>query len=106
MTIQEHLGRLNGVKVCFIGVHNNVCNSLIAAGIKVGLEVTVIAPEVNPTAVDEELWTEAEQKGCYKTVSTDTINSTSGPAGSHSTKRYCIHGYMDRYGILHGSRFC
>ena len=77
MTIQEHLGRLNGVKVCFIGVHNNVCNSLIAAGIKVGLEVTVIAPEVNPTAVDEELWTEAEQKGCYKTVSTDTINSTS-----------------------------
>ena len=32
MTIQEHLGRLEGVKVCFIGVHNNVCNSLIAAG--------------------------------------------------------------------------
>ncbi len=75
MTIQEHFGRLEGVKVCFIGVHNNVCNSLIAAGMKVGLEVTVIAPEVNPAAVDEELWTEAEQKGCYKTVSTDSIGS-------------------------------
>ena len=34
MTIQEHLGRLEGVKLCFIGVHNNVCNSLIAAGMK------------------------------------------------------------------------
>ena len=75
MTIQEHLGRLEGVKVCFIGVHNNVCNSLIAAGMKVGLEVTVIAPEVNPAAVDEELWTQAEQKGCYKSILTDTLDT-------------------------------
>ncbi len=75
MTIQEHLGRLEGIKICFIGVHNNVCNSLIAAGMKVGLEVTVIAPEVNPAAVDKELWSAAEQKGCYKTVSIDAINS-------------------------------
>ena len=75
MTIQEHLGRLEGIKICFIGVHNNVCNSLIAAGMKVGLEVTVIAPEVNPAAVDKELWSAAEQKGCYKTVSIDAVNS-------------------------------
>lgn len=75
MTIQERLGRLEGVKVCFIGVHNNVCNSLIAAGMKVGLEVTVIAPEINPAAVDKELWSEAEQKGYYKTVDTDTIDN-------------------------------
>lgn len=75
MTIQEHLGRLEGVKVCFIGVHNNVCNSLIAAGMKVGLKVTVVAPEVNPAAVDEELWTQAEQIGCYKSISTDTLNT-------------------------------
>lgn len=76
MTIQEHFGRLEGVKVCFIGIHNNVCNSLISAGMKVGLEVTVIAPEKNPAAVDEELWNEAAQKGCYKAVSTDRIDDT------------------------------
>ncbi len=76
MTIKEHLGELEGIKVCFIGVHNNVCNSLIAAGMKVGLEVTVIAPEINPAAVDKELWSEAAQKGCYKPVSTDSIDST------------------------------
>ncbi len=76
MTIQEQIGRLEGVKVCFIGVHNNVCNSLITAGMKVGLEVTVIAPEINPAAVDAELWKEAERKGCYKVVSTDRIDDT------------------------------
>ena len=72
MTVQEHLGRLEGVKLCFIGVHNNVCNSLIAAGMKVGIEVTVVAPEVNPAAVDEELWGAAAQKGLYKAFDTDT----------------------------------
>ncbi len=76
MTIQEHFGRLEGIKVCFIGIHNNVCNSLISAGMKVGLEVTVIAPEKNPAAVDEELWNEAAQKGWYKAVSTDRIDDT------------------------------
>lgn len=76
MTIQEQIGRLEGVKVCFIGVHNNVCNSLITAGMKVGLEVTVIAPEINPAAIDAELWKEAERKGCYKSVSTDRIDDT------------------------------
>jgi ornithine carbamoyltransferase len=72
MTIQEYLGRLEGVKLCFIGVHNNVCNSLIAAGMKVGVEVTVVAPEVNPAAVDKGLWDEASRKGLYKALDTDT----------------------------------
>lgn len=76
MTIQEQFGRLEGVKLCFIGVHNNVCNSLISAGMKVGLEVTVIAPEVNPAAVDDALWTEAEKKGCLKRVATDSLDSS------------------------------
>ena len=74
MTIQEHLGRLEGVKLCFIGVHNNVCNSLIAAGMKVGIEVTVVAPEVNPAAVDKELWDAAARKGLYKVLDTGSIN--------------------------------
>lgn len=76
MTIQEHFGRLEGVRICFIGVHNNVCNSLITAGMKVGLEVTVIAPEVNPAAVDDELWTEAKKNGNLKIVDTDSLDST------------------------------
>jgi ornithine carbamoyltransferase len=66
ITIQEKLGRLEGVKLTYVGVHNNVCNSLIAAGLKVGMEVTVVAPEMNPAAVDEELFEAARQAGVYK----------------------------------------
>lgn len=74
MTIQAHIGRLEGVKLCFIGVHNNVCNSLIAAGMKTGIEVTVVAPEVNPAAVDKKLWDAAARKGLYKVLDTGSIN--------------------------------
>ncbi len=80
MTIQEHFGRLEGIKLCFIGVHNNVCNSLIAAGMKVGIEVTVVAPEVNPAAVDKALWDEAARKGLYKTLNTDTATASADNA--------------------------
>jgi ornithine carbamoyltransferase len=66
MTIQEKLGRVEGVKLTYVGVHNNVCNSLIAAGMKVGMEVTVVTPEINPTAVDEELFDVARKIGLYK----------------------------------------
>ncbi len=66
MTIQEKLGKVEGVKLTYVGVHNNVCNSLIAAGMKVGMEVTVVAPETNPTAIDEDFLEEARQSGMYK----------------------------------------
>ena len=67
MTIQEKLGRLEGVKLTYVGVHNNVCNSLIVAGLKVGMQVTVVAPEINPAAVDEQLFDSARKAGLYKT---------------------------------------
>ena len=78
MTIQEALGRLQGVKLCFIGVHNNVCNSLIAAGMKVGMEVTVVAPEVNPAAEDKALWTAAEQQGTYNALPDEVSTPQAG----------------------------
>ena len=66
-TIQERLGRLEGVKLTYTGVHNNVCNSLIAAGLKIGMEVTVVAPEVNEAAVDDDLLAQARRAGTYTT---------------------------------------
>jgi ornithine carbamoyltransferase len=66
MTIQEKLGYVEGVKLTYVGVHNNVCNSLIAAGLKVGMEVTVVAPEMNPASIDEELFEAACKAGLYK----------------------------------------
>lgn len=45
MTIREYKGRFEGLKMCFIGDGNNMANSLIVGGLKVGMEVSVACPE-------------------------------------------------------------
>ena len=45
MTIREHKGVLKGNKLVYIGDGNNMANSLIVGGIKVGMEVSVACPE-------------------------------------------------------------
>ena len=45
MTIREFKGRLEGLKMAFIGDGNNMMNSLIVGGLKVGMEVSVACPE-------------------------------------------------------------
>ena len=64
-TVREKLGRLEGVRLTYVGVRNNVTNSLIAAGLKTGLHVTVVAPEVNEAATDDGLLSEARASGRY-----------------------------------------
>ena len=51
MTIRERKGSFKGLKLCFIGDGNNMANSLIVGGIKVGMSVTVACPkEYQPDA--------------------------------------------------------
>lgn len=45
MTIREQMAHLDGLKLCFIGDGNNMANSLIVGGLKVGMEVAVACPE-------------------------------------------------------------
>ena len=45
MTIREFKGRLDGLKVCFIGDGNNMMNSLIVGGLKTGMLVSVACPK-------------------------------------------------------------
>ena len=45
MTIREHKGVLKGKKLCYIGDGNNMTNSLIVGGIKMGMEVSVACPK-------------------------------------------------------------
>ena len=44
-TIEEHLGRLRGVTLAYVGDGNNVAHSLIVGAAKVGMNVRVAAPE-------------------------------------------------------------
>ncbi|MGB2875402.1 MAG: ornithine carbamoyltransferase [Gaiellaceae bacterium] len=55
MTIRERLGRLEGVRVAYLGDGNNVCASLMVASAKLGMEFVAATPEgyePDPNAVE------------------------------------------------------
>ena len=45
MTIREYKGSFKGLKLCFIGDGNNMANSLIVGGIKMGMDVAIACPD-------------------------------------------------------------
>ena len=45
MTVREHKGGLAGLKLCYVGDGNNMANSLIVGGLKVGMNVSVATPK-------------------------------------------------------------
>lgn len=47
LTLKEHKGELKGLKMAFIGDGNNMANSLIVGGLKVGMKVSVACPKTN-----------------------------------------------------------
>jgi len=65
LTVYERFGRFDGVHLVYLGVHNNVANSLIEGGTKVGLRVTTVTPIQNPPSLDEELLAEARATGLW-----------------------------------------
>ncbi|MBR5722275.1 MAG: ornithine carbamoyltransferase [Oscillospiraceae bacterium] len=55
MTIREYKGSFQGLKMCYIGDGNNMANSLIVGGLKVGMEVSVACPndyQPDPVVLD------------------------------------------------------
>lgn len=55
MTIRECKGKLAGLKLCYLGDGNNMANSLIVGGLKVGMSVSVATPtgyEPDPTVLE------------------------------------------------------
>lgn len=66
VTMKEKKGNLEGVKLVYIGVHNNVCNSLIEGCTKTGIMITVITPLFNEPSRDDELLESARKTGLYE----------------------------------------
>ncbi|NYZ74001.1 ornithine carbamoyltransferase [Candidatus Micrarchaeota archaeon] len=54
MTIQEKMGKLKGVKVVYLGIANNVSNSLSVACARTGADFTLCVPERDPDSIDQE----------------------------------------------------
>ena len=68
ITIKEIYGKLKGTKLVYIGIHNNVCNSLIEGCTKTGVKLTTVTPITNEAARDEELNAAAKQTGSWTTT--------------------------------------
>ena len=67
LTMMEHSGGLENIKkITWMGIENNVSNTLMLACAKLGIEVAIAAPEVNPPSVDPELNAMAEATGKVK----------------------------------------
>ncbi len=75
LTILEHKGSLKGKKLCYVGDGNNVAHSLMFAGARLGVHVTVACPkgyEPNPQALTDAL-DDAKATGARIEVVTDPI---------------------------------
>jgi len=68
ITIKEKKGTLKGAKLVYIGVHNNVCNSLIEGCTKTGVKLTTVTPIFNEAARDDELLAEAKKTGLWQST--------------------------------------
>jgi len=68
ITIKEKRGKLKGAKLVYIGVHNNVCNSLIEGCTKTGVKLTTVTPIFNEPARDDVLMNDAKKTGLWETT--------------------------------------
>jgi ornithine carbamoyltransferase len=68
ITIKEKKGNLKGAKLVYVGVHNNVCNSLIEGCTKTGVKLTTVTPIVNEQSRDDELMDAARKTGLWETA--------------------------------------
>jgi ornithine carbamoyltransferase len=68
ITVKEKKGMLKGVKLVYLGIHNNVCNSLIEGCTKTGVKITAVTPIFNEPSRDEELLETATKTGLYEST--------------------------------------
>lgn len=66
-TVREYKGKLDGLKMCYIGDGNNMANSLAVGCLKVGMDVSLACPEgYHP---DKQVLDFAKQYNNFKLVS-------------------------------------
>jgi ornithine carbamoyltransferase len=68
MTMKEKRGKLKGAKLVYIGIHNNVCNSLIEGCTKTGVKIATVTPIFNEPSRDVDLLEAAKKTGLWETT--------------------------------------
>ncbi|MCR4925650.1 MAG: ornithine carbamoyltransferase [Clostridiales bacterium] len=102
LTVREYKGRLDGLKMCYIGDGNNMANSLIVGGLKTGMKVAVACPEnyqpdqqvldfANPTG-KFELLTDPLQAAAGADVIFTDVWASMGQEGEAAERRKVFEG--------------
>jgi ornithine carbamoyltransferase len=68
ITVKEKKGKLKGLKLVYVGIHNNVCNSLVEGCTKTGIKIVTVTPIFNESTRDDELLKEAKKTGLWETT--------------------------------------
>jgi len=68
ITVKEKAGKLKGAKLVYIGIHNNVCNSLVEGCTKTGVKITTVTPIFNEPTRDDGLLEDAKKTGLWETT--------------------------------------
>ncbi|MDH4120417.1 MAG: ornithine carbamoyltransferase [Deltaproteobacteria bacterium] len=63
LTVYETAGSLKGQTVCYVGIHNNVANSLALGCQRTGVKLILVTPEGNQPAHDPRMLEEWEAQG-------------------------------------------
>ncbi len=64
--MKEKAGGLEGRKIVYSGMFNNVCNTLLESCTKMGMQVVTFTPEFNGPSRDEELMAAAKSTGLWR----------------------------------------
>ncbi len=110
MTIREYKGSFHGLKMCYIGDGNNMANSLIVGGIKVGMDVSVACP--NDYQPDKTVLDFANASGKFS-MTTDPVKAAEnadviftdvwasmGQEGEAEKRRIAFTGYQVNDDVL------
>jgi len=68
ITVKEKAGKLKGARLVYIGIHNNVCNSLVEGCTKTGVKIKTVTPIFNEPSRDDELLEDARKTGLWETT--------------------------------------
>jgi ornithine carbamoyltransferase len=66
LTVYETAATFSGQTLTYVGIHNNVANSLAWACARTGVHLILVTPEVNPPAHDASMLEELERAGAIE----------------------------------------
>jgi ornithine carbamoyltransferase len=80
LTIKEVKGRVDGIKLAFVGDGNNVAHSLMFAGALLGAHITIVTPPGYEPAADATAWATAEaaKTGGSCVITNDPVEGVRG----------------------------